>query len=162
MLVTWIGSDSVRAYFDPARDVVDCLTDRPSEGGTSWTLDGALALAGDGDDIFCHIVLERAGLAQAAGVPERPAECPILERADLELDPSAAPRYHFDSTQGALRIAFEGVEARQWGRLGSNLAWLAIDDDGRLAAIVVEGVSRDSGGRGQLAWLAEVWGNGGS
>ncbi|MCP5021614.1 MAG: hypothetical protein GY930_07530, partial [bacterium] len=44
----------------------------------------------------------------------------------------------------------------EWARLGPNLVWLALDEDGNLAAIVIEGVSRDPKGKAQAAWLAEM------
>ena len=53
-------------------------------------------------------------------------------------------------------MVFDGVEPSIWGRLGDNLIWLALDEDARLASIVVEGVSLDPGGKGQLAWLDEL------
>ena len=76
--------------------------------------------------------------------------------AGVTLVPDARLVGRFDSTEGVLRLRFEGVEPMHWARLGENLIWLAIDEQTRLAAMVIEGVSRDPGGKAQNTWLTEM------
>ena len=76
--------------------------------------------------------------------------------ADFELDDSDVMDFLLDSTEGTLRFSFGGRVPQEWARLGENLIWLGIDGDGRLAAMVIEGISRDTGGKAQCAWLAQM------
>jgi hypothetical protein len=62
----------------------------------------------------------------------------------------------YDPPGGTLHLSFEGVEPKEWARLGPNLVWLALDEEGCLAAIAIEGISRDPKGKAQAAWLAEM------
>lgn len=156
MELLWIGSDALRGYHDPDAESLELLSSRRAETGSALVLGPDLAVAVDDEGVFCHLdvgVLARAG---ALPLPDRPREAPIADEASLEVVATAEPRWSYDEPDGVLRIAFGELFPEAWARIGDNLVWLAIDDDARLAAIVVEGISRDPGGRARAAWLADV------
>ena len=76
--------------------------------------------------------------------------------AEVQLVEGAAPRWLFDSAGGSLRVSFSDAEIILWGRVGENLLWLGLGEDGDMAALVFGGISRDPGGGAQAAWLKEV------
>ncbi len=155
MYVLWCGSDLFKAYHDPGTHWLDLVSSRSVEGGDAFSVGEDFTLSVDDTGAFCHLGLhaERGGQEE---LPERPDECRSAFDAEVELVETATPRWSLDPATGILRLAFEGIAIQQWGRIGDNLLWLALDDEGRLGAIVFEGVSRDPGGKGQAAWLEEV------
>lgn len=155
MIVLWSGSDLVKGYHDPATGWVDLVSNRPAEGGDAHTVGEGFSLARDEAGVFCHLGLD-AGQAVDAAPLERPAEAREAVDAEVEVPTDQAPRWSFDASRGSLCVAFAGVEPAIWGRIGDNLLWLALDEEGVLAGIVFEGVSRDPGGKAQATWLEEV------
>ena len=158
MDVLWIGSDLIKAYHDPRSDRVDVISSRIGEEGEAWSGESGLAIVVDQGGTFCTLEVPLPACAETGERVElaRPDECPSALEADVEVPDGSEARWHFDAARGTLRVVFDGVAAESWGRLGDNLVWLALDDEARLAAIVVEGVSRDPGGAGQAAWLGEL------
>ncbi len=156
MLVTWDSDHILKAYYDPKTQVLDLLASTICESGRATGLDGALSLGVDEDGLFHHLSLSIDEEALTKNLPRRPTESPVAAQAEVEVMENGGASVVFDSTRGVLCLAFEGVKPTEWARLGANLVWLALDGDGRLGAIVVEGVSTDPGGKAQLAWLAEM------
>ena len=156
MLVLWDGDHILKAYFDPLTSTLDLVSSFLAEGGRAATLDGALSLGVDEEGLFHHLSLTIDPKATLEGFPKRPADSPMASRAEVELAEGGRAEVAYDAGQGSLCLRFPGVEAKDWARLGPNLVWLALDDEAQLAAIVVEGVSKDPGGKAQAAWLAEM------
>lgn len=156
MDLVWIGAEALRAFHDPDSGALELLSSRRADEGSTWVLDPELSVAVDDDGVFCHLDLGAPARPGTLPLPERPRQAPVAEEASVELVPGAEPRWSYDETGGSLAVAFGDVFPESWARLGDNLVWLAIDDDARLAAIVVEGVSRDPAGRARAAWLADA------
>ncbi len=156
MLVLWDGDHILKAYFDPLTSTLDLVSSFLAEGGRAASLEGALSLGVDEDGLFHHLSLTIQPDASSEGFPQRPSDCPVASRAEVELSEGGRAEVTYDATTGTLRLRFDGIEAVEWARLGPNLVWLALDEDAQLAAMVVEGVSKDPGGKAQAAWLAEM------
>ena len=156
MLVLWDGDHILKAYFDPETSTLDLVSSFLAEGGRAASMEGALSLGVDEDGLFHHLSLSIEPDADLTGFPQRPSECPVASRAEVELSEGGRAEVAYEANTGSLCLRFAGVEAVEWARLGPNLVWLALDDDAQLAAIVVEGVSKDPGGKAQAAWLAEM------
>ncbi|MEZ6004072.1 MAG: hypothetical protein R3F33_07780 [Planctomycetota bacterium] len=156
MLVLWDGDHILKAYHDPLTGCLDLVSSFLAEGGRAAAVGGALSLGVDEDGLFHHLSLSLDEDSKQQGLPTRPPDCPEAEQAEVELREGDAVRVAFDPAAGRLILSFDGIEPTQWARLGPNLVWLAVDDDGQLAAMVVEGVSKDPGGKAQAAWLAEM------
>lgn len=154
MIVLWIGDDLFKGYHDPEGGWLDLVSNRPAEGGEVFTVGEQFSLATDETGVFCHLGVDTRAAGDAPPLT-RPAHARTAVDAEVELA-GGAPRWSFDPGRGSLCVAFEGVEAAEWGRIGDNLLWLALDPDGVLAGLVFEGVSRDPGGRAQATWLEEV------
>ena len=155
MIVLWSGRDLVKGYHDPTTGWLDLVSNRPAEGGEAHTVGGGFSLARDEEGAFCHLGLD---VAQAVDVPplQRPAEMREAVDAEVEVPTDTDPCWSFDAARGSLCVAFPGVSPQIWGRIGDNLLWLALDEEGRLAGLVFEGISRDPGGKAQATWLEEV------
>lgn len=155
MIVLWKRSDQVKGYHDPTTGWLDLVSNRPAEGGDAHAVGEGFSLAREEAGVFCHLGLD---VTQAVAAPplERPAEVREAIDAEVEVRTGAAPCWSFDGARGSLCVAFAGVMPRIWGRIGENLLWLALDEEGCLAALVFEGVSRDPGGKAQATWLEEV------
>ncbi|MCB9907162.1 MAG: hypothetical protein H6830_05555 [Planctomycetes bacterium] len=156
MLVLWDSDHILKAYFDPKTSTLDLVSSFLAEGGRAAAFDGALSLGVDEDGLFHHLSLNINPADQPLGMPERPEDCPVATQAEVEVVEGGSAKVAYSPTGGMLCLAFDGIEAKEWARLGPNLVWLALDDEGQLAAIVVEGISRDPGGKAQAAWLAEM------
>lgn len=157
MNVLWIGTDLYKAYHDPQTGRIDVLASRYGTEGTALAPEPGLEIVVDEGEAICSIAVQLDAAAPiVSGLPHRPAECLSAVDAEVEVVDDAHARWSFEPQLGVLVVAFDGVEPERWGRLGDNLIWLALDGEARLAAVVVEGVSRDPGGRGQLAWLDEL------
>jgi len=158
MNALWIGSDLFKAYHDPSTGRIDVVASRFGAQGEALASESGLELYLDEEGTVCAFSLPVGEGApdSGSGLPRRPVECPSAVEAEVDVALDAAARWSFDPPTGTLRLSFEGIEPERWGRLGDNLVWLALDGEARLAAVVVEGVSRDPGGRGQLAWLDEL------
>ena len=156
MLVLWDGDHILKAYYDPETATMDLVSSFLAEGGRAAAMDGALSLGVDEEGLFHHLSLSVDPDPPNKEQPKRPSECPTAARAEVEIVEGGGATVAYDSSAGCLCMAFDGVEAKEWARLGPNLVWLALDEEGRLAALVVEGVSRDPGGKAQMAWLAEM------
>ena len=156
MLILWDSEHILKAYFNPDTDTFDLVSSCLAEEGRATTIDGAMSLGVDDEGLFHHLSIVVDSEASREGFPERPSECPVASLAEVELVDDGGAKVCFDSPNGILRITFDGVEAVDWARLGPNLVWLALNEEGHLAAIVTEGVSRDPKGKAQATWLAEM------
>ncbi len=156
MLILWDGEHILKAYLNPDSNTFDLVSSFLAEEGRATTIDGAMSLGVDEEGLFHHLSIIVDPGASQEDFPARPAECPVAVQAEVELVDGGGAKVCFDAPSGTLHLAFEGVEAIEWARLGPNLVWLALDEDGNLAAIVIEGVSRDPKGKAQAAWLAEM------
>ena len=155
MYVLWIGSDLYKGYHDPRSGRVDVIASRIGTVGRALAVQDFEIVVDEGGAL-CNLALEVGDRESSAGLPERPATCVSAVDAEVEVVEEAGIRWCFEPRLGTLRVAFDGVEPARWGRLGENLVWLALDAEARLAALVVEGISRDPGGKGQAAWLEEL------
>lgn len=155
MMVIWNGRDLFKGYFDPKTGSLDLVTSRPVDGGEARTIGEGLTVAVDEEGLFCHLGLDVSSVPETP-VFERPADVQEAVDAEVELPEDAAASWSFDSNLGSLCLVFEGVDPAIWGRIGDNLLWLALDDEGTVAAICFEGVSRDPGGKAQATWLEEL------
>ena len=155
MIVSLKGSDSLHAFHDPRTDKVELLSSRQPAGGQALPIGSDLVLYSDPEGTLCQIEVSLNDVAMAESLPERPSHCRTALDVEAEVSVSARPTVKFEPSSGVLQLVFEGIEAKTWGRLGDNLIWLALDDDFRLAALVVEGVSRDPGGAGVATWLSK-------
>lgn len=155
MIVIWNGNDLFKGYFDPESGWLDLVSSRPADGGQAWTVGEGFSLSVDESGAFCHLGLDTQGAGGAAQVT-RPSETREAVDAEVEVLEDHEPQCSFDASAGTLSIRFCGAGVLEWGRLGDNLLWLALDDQGYLAGLVFEGVSRDPGGKGQSLWLEEV------
>lgn len=158
MNALWVGTDLYKAYHDPKSGRLDVIASRYGAEGEALPGDVGLEIVVDEGGAVCgfSVMVGEDSAPFDPPLPQRPAECPSAVDAEVDVPEDARARWSFEPRLGTLSLAFEGIEPRQWGRLGDNLVWLALDEDARLAAIVVEGVSRDPGGQGQLAWLDEL------
>lgn len=156
MLILWDGEYIFKAYLNPDTDTFDLVSSFLAEDGRATSIDGAMSLGVDEEGLFQHLSIVVDPKASHRGFPERPADCPVATLAEVELVEGGGAKVCFDAPTGTLRLTFDGIEPIEWARLGPNLVWLALDDEGNLAAIVVEGVSRDPQGKAQAAWLAEM------
>ena len=155
MIVLWNGNDLFKGYYDPETGWLDLVSSRPAEGGQAWTVGEEFSLSVDETGAFCHLGLNIES-ARSESPLVRPAEARRAVDAEVEVIEDHAPQCSFDSSAGTLSVRFGGADVLQWGRLGDNLLWLALDDQGYIAGLVFEGVSRDPGGKGQSTWLEEV------
>ncbi|MCA9000917.1 MAG: DUF2283 domain-containing protein, partial [Planctomycetes bacterium] len=146
----------LKAYFDPETNTFDLVSSFLIEEGRATSVDGALSLGVDEEGLFHHLSIVIDAENPASPSLQRPAECPVASVAEVELVEGASARVLYDRPAGTLHLEFKDVEATEWARLGPNLVWLALDADGNLAALVVEGVSRDPKGKAQAAWLSEM------
>lgn len=157
MNVVWIGGDLYKAYYDPEEGRIEILSSRFGTEGEALAPEPGVDFVLDEGENVCSMGVQVGGLELSeAELPPRPGDCETALDAEVEVVESAAFRFSFQPQTGVLVMVFDGVEPTTWGRLGDNLIWLAIDEDARLASIVVEGVSLDPGGKGQLAWLDEL------
>lgn len=154
------GELTYKAYYDPDTSVIDVISNAFEEEGRSDAFGGGLNICVDDEDNICSLSLDLAGDTGEIPVGDRPEEAPEAYVADVEVVREATPRYRFDPSAGTLRMAFGDLDSLVWARLKRNLIWLGIDDDSRLASMVVEGISRDPGGKAQAAWLQEMAGRG--
>lgn len=155
MLVAFDGRAIHKAFHDPETGTLDLWSAEADGEGHAVAWGDGLVLVADEDGTFAHLSLEPAALDTATAAPSRPADAARAVEAGVELCPDEAPALLFDGTEGTLRLRWGALEAVEWARLGDSLVWLGIDGDARLAALVVEGVSRDPGSRAQATWLAE-------
>ena len=157
--VLWSGGDCFKAFFDPDAGLVEAVSNRPASGGTSVSLGEVVVLSLDEEERVVHLSV---GVAACTDELEQPLERPGNERAatfaEVEIEPDLPASCSFDPATGVLRIRFRERAAGEWGRIGSNLIWLALDAEQRLAGIVIEGISHDPGGAAQLIWLQEMTG----
>lgn len=114
-----------------------------------------MVLYSDPKGTLCQIEVDLNEATSCETLPERPDDCRTAIDVEAELAIEARPTVKFEPSTGVLQLAFEGIEAKTWGRLGDNRIWLALDEDYRLAAMVIEGVSRDPGGAGVATWLSQ-------
>lgn len=156
MLIIWDSEHILKAYLNPETNTFDLVSSFLAEEGRATTIDGAMSLGVDEEGLFHHLSIDVDPDASRAGFPERPSDCPVAALAEVELQDGGGAKVCFDAPTGTLQLTFDGVEATEWARLGPNLVWLALDEEGCLAAILVEGVSRDPKGKAQAAWLAEM------
>lgn len=156
MIITFEGAHTYKAYHDPGTGVVDLLASVYEEEGVSIELGSGISIGLGGDESVQHMSLDLTGEPGDLPVPERPENAPAAVMAEVELEEGATPRYRFDASAGSLRVAFGDLETTTWARVGKNLLWLAIDQQSRLAALVIEGVSKDPKGKAQAAWLEEM------
>lgn len=156
MLIAMEGDVRHKAFHDPKNQIIDLWAESAEAEGIAVAFGDALTMVGDDEGVFAHLSLEYGKLSMGDVLPNRPSECPMAISADFELDDSDVMDFLLDSTEGTLRFSFGGRVPQEWARLGENLIWLGIDGDGRLAAMVIEGISRDTGGKAQCAWLAQM------
>ncbi|GEM_PF-2019287 len=155
----WLGSDCFKSFHDPAAGLVEVVSNRPASGGHSITLGEGLILSLDEDEQVVHLSLNEDSCVDEPRAPlERPADGREATFAEAEVEPDHPVTCSFDAVRGELRVRFTDRSPDEWGRIGSNLIWLALDNEQRLAGIVVEGVSHDPGGAAQLKWLQEAGG----
>ena len=129
----------------------------PGSGGTSSTWGGGLVLSLDDEEHVVHLSVNVEACTDELVVPlERPGDERAAAFAEVEIEPELPVSCSFDPTGGVLKVQFSDRVPGEWGRIGSNLIWLALDGDHRLAGIVIEGVSLDPGGAAQLSWLQEM------
>lgn len=155
MLVAFDGRAIHKAFHDPETGTLDLWSAEADGEGHAVAWGDGLVLVADEDGTFAHLSLEPAALDTATAAPSRPADAARAVEAGVELCPDETPALLFDGTEGTLRLRWGALEPVEWARLGDSLVWLGIDGDARLAALVVEGVSRDPGSRAQATWLAE-------
>ena len=156
MLVIWDGDHILKAYYDPKTQVLDLLASTMVESGRAAALDGALSLGVDEDGVFHHMSLAIDPDDLRSDLPARPVDCPVASQAEVEIVEGSAASVGLDATAGVMCLAFKDIQPTEWARLGPNLIWLGLDEEGRLGALVVEGVSTDPGGKAQAAWLSEM------
>jgi hypothetical protein len=157
--VLWSGDDRFKTYHDPDAGLVETVSNRPASGGTSLVLGEGLVLSLDEEEHVVHLSVSVEACADELVVPlERPGDERAAAFAEVEIEPELPVSCSFDPTGGVLRVQFCDRVPGEWGRIGSNLIWLALDGDQRLAGIVIEGVSHDPGGAAQLSWLQEMVG----
>jgi hypothetical protein len=156
MRVVWHGSDLYKAYHDPKSGTLDLVASRAAGGGQAVAMGDEFALAVDDSGAFCHLGVDVRKQFESPEPPNRPPDAAVAGLAEVELVESDAPRWLFDSTAGSLRISFGEADVKLWGRVGENLLWLGLSQDGDMAALVFEGISHDPGGGAQAAWLEEV------
>lgn len=157
--VLWSGSDCFKAFFDSDAGLVEAVSNRLASGGTSISLGEGLVLSFDEEEHVVHLSVAVAGCADELEEPlDRPGNERAATFAEVEVEPDVPVSCSFDPAAGVLRIRFRERVASEWGRIGANLIWLALDGEQRLAGIVIEGVSHDPGGAAQLAWLQELTG----
>ena len=156
MLILWDSEHILKAYFNPDTDTFDLVSSCLAEEGSAITIDGTMSLGVDEEGLFHHLSIVVDPEASQEGFSERPSDCPVASLAEVELVDDNGAKVSFDPPNGILRVSFDGVKAVEWARLGPNLVWLALSEEGHLAAIVAEGVSRDPKGKAQAAWLAEM------
>ncbi len=155
MIVCWSGGDLYKGYFDPESGWVDIVSSRPAEGGEAFTVGEGFSLGVDEEGLFCHLGLAVTGVPTES-LLTRPSQVPVAFEAETEIAPSCLPKWAFDPAQGRLTLSFDGIHPEEWGRLGDNLLWLALDGEGRVGGLCFEGISRDPKGRAQAAWLEDV------
>ncbi|MDF1838682.1 MAG: hypothetical protein P1V35_12500 [Planctomycetota bacterium] len=156
MLIIWDGEHILKAYLDPETNTFDLVSSFLAEDGRATTMDGAMSLGVDEEGLFHNLSIVVDPEAPKKGLDVRPADCPVASMAEVELMEGGGAKVCFDAPTGTMQLSFDGVEATEWARLGPNLVWLALNEEGYLASIVVEGVSRDPKGKAQAAWLAEM------
>lgn len=156
MIIAFEGAHIYKAYHHPGTGVVDILASIYEEEGLSVELGGGFSIGLGGDECVQHMTLDLSGDSGDLPVPERPLDAPAAVMAEVELEEGATPRYRFDASSGSLRVAFGDLDNTTWARVGKNLLWLAIDEESRLSALVIEGVSKDPKGKAQAAWLEEM------
>ena len=157
--VLWSGSDCFKAFFDPEAGLVEAVSNKLASGGTSVSLGEGLVLSFDEEEHVVHLSVAVEGCTDELEEPlERPGNERAATFAEVEVEPDVQASCSFDPAAGVLRVRFEERVAGEWGRIGSNLVWLALDGEQRLAGIVIEGISHDPGGAAQLAWLQEMAG----
>lgn len=156
MLIFLEGDVPHKAFHDPLNKTIDLWSGSAEAEGAALAFGEALVVACNDEGVFSHLSLEYGGLSMDSVLPTRPDECPIATSAEVELDDADALHVLLDPTEGTLRFSFGGRVPQQWARLGENLIWLGIDPDGHLAAMMIEGISRDTGGKAQGAWLAQM------
>lgn len=154
-----VGFDGGRlhkAFFDPEGGTLDLVVEGDHDGGSAVAWGDALCFDLDAVNNIVHLAAEVAEIEAAPKLPERPDDCGRAMAAGVTLQPDQPVRGQFDASAGVLRLVFGEAEPKRWARLSENLIWIAIDDDANLAALVIEGISRDPGGKAQLTWLAEM------
>lgn len=154
-----VGFDGERlskGFHDPDAGTLDFVVEGDADGGSAAAWGDVLTIGLDADRMVAHLACATAELPAADDLPTRPADAPRAVAAGVTLRVDLDVRGLFDGTEGTLRLAFGDLEPAHWARLGENLVWLAIDEDTQLAALVIEGISRDPGGKAQAAWLAEM------
>ena len=157
MNVVWIGGDLYKAYYDPEEGRIEVISSRFGTEGAALAPESGVEFVLDDAENVCSMGVQIGELELSkAELPPRPDDCETALDAEVEVVESAPFRVSFQPRTGVLVMVFDGGEPSIWGRLGDNLIWLALDEDARLASIVVEGVSLDPGGKGQLAWLDEL------
>ena len=156
MIVVFEGSHTYKAYHHPGTGVVDLVASVFDDEGIAAELGAGLSIGLGADEDFQHLSLDLSAEPGDMPVAERPEESPSALSAEVELAEDALPRYRFDASAGSLRISFGDLETSSWARVGRSLLWLAIDEESRIAAIVIEGVSKDPKGTAQAAWLEEM------
>ena len=156
MIIVFEASHTYKAYHHPGTGVVDLVASVLEQGGVSAELGAGLSVGLGDDDAVQHLSLDLSGEPGDRPVAERPEQAPSAVVAEVELAEGELPRYRFDASAGTLRISFGELDSSSWARVGRNLLWLAIDEESRLAALVIEGVSKDPKGTAQAAWLEEM------
>ncbi|MFT7679643.1 MAG: hypothetical protein ACI8QC_003647 [Planctomycetota bacterium] len=156
MIVVFEGNHTYKAYHHPGTGVVDLVASVFDEEGIAAELGAGLSVGLGEDEEFQHLSLDLSGESGDMPVAERPEDAPSAVTAEVELAEGETPRYRFDASAGTLRISFGDLETSSWARVGRSLLWLAIDEESYLAAIVIEGVSKDPKGTAQAAWLEEM------
>lgn len=155
MIVLWDGGDLYKGYYDPQTGWLDLVSSRTAEGGQAHSVGETFLLSVDEEGTFCHLGLDVTA-GEAEPLLERPLEAPDALDAEVELLEDRQPTWFFDRSRGTLEVSFGDFGSAQWGRIGDNLLWLALDEEGCLRGFCFEGVSRDPGGKAQAAWLEDV------
>ena len=155
MNVDWCGEFMYKAYFDPGTSEIHIHSSRSSEEGTSTDLGESVRLDLDTQGLVSLVTIQTENLVRPADELQRPADCGIAENAEFEVDETAVPWGRFDATKGTLALGFGTLIPTEWGRMGESLVWIALDEQHRLAGLMLEGVSTDSGGEAQARWLEE-------
>ncbi len=156
----WSAEDSLRTFFDPQASgtggVVEIVSNRPASGGVSVELgkDASIVLSLDDEEHVVHLSFHLSGCSQELTPPlRRPEQVRVANFAEVEVEPELEVECAFDATAGTVQVRFCGREQELWGRIGTSDIWLALDQDQRLAGMLIEGVVDDPGGGAQLAWL---------
>ena len=154
-----VGFDGGRlhkAFFDPEGGTLDMVVEGEHEGGSAVAWGDALCFDLDDESNIVHMAAEIAEIEVATELPKRPEDCGQAMAAGVTLRPDQPACGVFDASEGVLCLVFGDAKPHRWARLSENLIWIAIDDEANLAALVIEGISRDPGGKAQLTWLAEM------